>query len=421
MRILYVCQYFPPEMGAPSARVHELAREWVRSGHEVTVLTAFAHHPTGLKASGDRWKLTRRETLDGVDVLRTYVYATPNKGTFRRMLSYASFMLSAMSIGWLRVKRPDVVIASSPQLLCGAAGWFLSRVLRAPLIFEVRDLWPESLLAVEIMKDNFLIACLRRLARFLYQNCASIVTVGQGYKRNISSLYGIAPEKISIIPNGIDPALFDAKADGRQLRARKKWDDRFVVMYVGTHGMAHALENVLEAARLLSPDSRFLFVFVGEGAEKSSLEQRAAQWQLRNVEFIGQQPKQAIPEYYAACHVGIVSLRNTPLFQEVLPSKLFEYLAMERPVVLTLGGEAQSIIEESGAGVYVAPENPTSLAEALRTLAADPAKLQAMGVRGRQYVLRNFDRRVLAQDYLKLMATLCGAATTTLQPAADRA
>src|ERR1043165_2392626 len=172
-------------MGAPSARVHELARAWVQRGHEVTVLTAFAHHPTGIKAPEDRRVLTRRETVDGIDVLRTYVYATPNKGIVKRMISYASFMLSAATIGRWQLDRPDVVIATSPQLLCAAAGYTLARTLRAPFVFEVRDLWPESILAVEAMKDNLVIRGLKGLARFLYRHCDQIVTVGEGYSRGI--------------------------------------------------------------------------------------------------------------------------------------------------------------------------------------------------------------------------------------------
>lgn len=376
MRILYVSQYFPPEMGAPSARVHELSREWVRKGHEVTVLTAFPHHPTGIKRPGDRRVLERRERVDGIDVLRTYVYAVPNQGIARRMVSYGSFMLSAVALGQLRLSRPDVVIATSPQLLCGAAGYGLSRAFGAPFVFEVRDLWPESILAVEAMKENAVIRGLKSLARFLYRNCVRIVTVGDGYARSIQDLYGIDPGKMSVVPNGIDTSLFVPGPRDNEIRRELQWGDRFVLLYLGTHGMAHALDRVLEAARRLQNEPRYLFAFVGEGAEKETLKRRASEWGLKNVQFIDQQTKDRVPLYYSACDLGLVTLRDAPLFQEVLPSKIFEYLGMERPILLSVGGEARRLVEASGGGEYVPPQDVEAMVSAIRRLSTDRAKLE---------------------------------------------
>lgn len=407
MRILYVSQYFPPEMGAPSARVHELSREWVRAGHQVTVLTAFAHHPIGIKAPQDRWRLTRREAHDGIDVVRTYVYATANKGTVRRMLSYASFMASAMTIGWVRVRRPDVVIATSPQLLCGLAGYVLARVMRVPFVFEVRDLWPESMLAVDAMKENFIIRTLRRISQFLYRHSDRIVTVGEGYRREIYKRYNVCENQISVIPNGVDTGLFMPVEDDKELRREFGWEGRFVVLYLGTHGMAHGLQHVLETARLLTAEKNVLFAFVGEGAEKERLKALAGELHLLNVQFIDQQEKAKVPRFYAACDLGLVSLRNSPLFQEVLPSKIFEYLGMGRPVLLTVGGEARKLIEDAGAGEFVEPENPALLADAIKRLAGDRDSLKKMGSRGREYVVKFYDRNEMAARYLELLRPLC--------------
>jgi glycosyltransferase involved in cell wall biosynthesis len=404
VRILYVSQYFPPEMGAPAARVHELSREWARLGHDVTVLTAFAHHPTGVKAPRDRAVLTRRERVDGVEVVRTYVWAAANKGTARRMLSYASFLASAALIGPWRVRRPDVVVATSPQLLCGLAGYLLARCLRAPFVFEVRDLWPESILAVEALRDGPFIRALKGLARFLYTRCDRIVTVGEGYRAGIVLRYAIPEGKIDVVPNGIDTGLFVPQSRVGAVRRELGWGDRFVVMYVGTHGMAHGLGDVLEAARLLRDEPRLLFVFVGEGAEKEALRRTAAAQRLDNVQFIDQQPKARVPLFYAACDLGLVTLRDTPLFQEVLPSKLFEYLGMERPVLLTVGGEARRVVEEAGGGEFVAPGDAAALAEAVRRLAGAPERLAEMGRRGRAFVLAHYDRAALAGRYLDLLA-----------------
>jgi glycosyltransferase involved in cell wall biosynthesis len=406
VRILYLSQYFPPEMGAPAARVYELAREWVRRGHAVTVLTAFAHHPTGVKAPADRGVITRRESVDGIDVVRTYVYAAANKGTAKRMASYASFMLSAAVIGPWRVRRPDVVIGTSPQLLCGVAGYALARVLRVPFVFEVRDLWPESILAVEAMREGWFVRALKGVARFLYTHAARIVTVGDGYRRGIHTRYGIPVENMDVIRNGIDTSLFVPGPRDNAVRSEYGWGDRFVAMYVGTHGMAHGLASVLEAARALADDPNLLFVFVGEGAEKDALKRQAADWGLSNVQFIDQQPKARVPLFYAACDLGLVTLRDTPLFQEVLPSKIFEYLGMERPIVLAVGGEARKVVEAAGAGEYVPPGDAAALAAAVRRLAADRAQLAAMGRAGRAYVLEHFDRGRLADDYLDVLARI---------------
>jgi colanic acid biosynthesis glycosyl transferase WcaI len=416
MRILYVSQYFPPEMGAPAARVHELSREWVRAGHEVTVLTAFAHHPTGVKAPRDRGVLTRRESVDGIDVVRTYVHAAPNRGTARRMLSYASFLLSATTVGRLRVRRPDVVIATSPQLLCGLAGCILARTLGAPFVFEVRDLWPESILAVEAMRDGLFIRALKALARFLYVHCDHIVTVGEGYSRGIRERYGISEDKMTAVRNGIDTSLFVPLPRDNAVRRVYGWGDRFVLLYLGTHGMAHGLHQVLEAARALREDKGKLFVFVGEGAEKDELKRTAGAWRLGNVQFIDQQPKARVPLFYAACDLGLVTLRDTTLFQEVLPSKLFEYLGMERPVLLGVGGEARKVVEAGRAGEYVPPGDVPALVDAIRRLAGRPEQLAEMGRTGRRYVLAHCDRRALAGLYLGVLSEVCRAAAA--RPAA---
>lgn len=403
MRILYVSQYFPPEAGAPSARVHELARAWVGAGHEVTVLTAFPHHPTGIKAKGDRGVLTRRETIDGIDVIRTYVYAAPNQGTSRRMLSYASFMASSAVIGPLRAKRPDVVIATSPQLLCGAAGWAVARALRAPFVFEVRDLWPETILAIDALPDSFVVKRLRGLSRFLYEHCEQLVTVGEGYKRKIVELYGVAPERIEVVHNGIDTGTFVPGERDNEVRRDYGWGDRFVALYLGTHGMCHGLDRVLESAAALRDRSDILLAFVGEGAEKGALKAQAERLGLRNVQFIDQQPKTRVPLFYAACDIGLVTLRNTDLFQEVLPSKIFEYLGMERPVLVSVDGEARRLVEASGGGRFVPPENVPAMTSAIVRAERERAEMAASGRRARGYVIEHFDRNRLAARYLGIL------------------
>ncbi|HSR67774.1 MAG TPA: glycosyltransferase family 4 protein [Acidobacteriota bacterium] len=406
MRILYVSQYFPPEMGAPAARVFELAREWRKAGAQVTVLTGFAHHPLGVKAPEDRWRMTRRERVEEIDVVRSYIYAAPNRGVGRRMLSYFSFLMSAVPLGLARCRKPDVVIATSPQLLCACAGYTLARLWRRPFVFEVRDLWPESILAVKAMSDNTIVRSLKRLAHHLYRHCDCIVTVGEGYQKEIHRRYGINLDKMRLVPNGIDPELFHPGPKDNEIRRKFGWGDRFVLLYLGTLGMAHGLHCVLEAAAYLQDDPDKLFVLVGEGAEKEDLKRMADRMKLSNVQFIDQQPKALVPRFYAACDVGLVTLRDTPLFQNVLPSKIFEYLAMERPLLLSVGGQARQLVESSGGGLYVQPDDPIALARAIRKLESRQAELERMGRRGRDFVLAHYNRRDQARGYLELLRDL---------------
>jgi glycosyltransferase involved in cell wall biosynthesis len=410
MHIVYVSQYFPPEMGAPAARVYELSRAWVKQGHKVSVVTGFAHHPTGVKAPEDQYQIFRRETIDGVEVVRSYVFATANRGIGKRMVSYAIFMVAATLIGGIHVHSPHVVIATSPQLLCGLAGYFLAKRFRVPFVLEVRDLWPESILAVDAMRENAIVRGLRRVAQFLYTKAALIVTVGNGYKKQIHERYGISLERMYVVPNGIDGDLFVPGPRQNEIRLRYGWADRFVVLYVGTHGMAHALHVVLDAAEQLQSNPDILFVFVGEGAEKDNLEKLARDKGLSNIQFIDQQPRSRVPEFYSACDVGLVTLRDTRLFQSVLPSKIFEYLAMARPVLLSVDGEARALVEEAGAGWYVAPEDSWALREAILKAVQDRQALEQMGNRGHDYVMRYYDRTDLANKYLKLLFMIAGHA-----------
>ncbi|MDZ7816379.1 MAG: glycosyltransferase family 4 protein [Planctomycetota bacterium] len=403
MRILYVSQYYPPEVCAPAVRVSELAKNWAGAGHDVTVLTGFAHHPHGRKKREDRYVLTRREQDGEVEVIRSYVWASANEGTLKRMISYASFCLSSSLIGTLRCKRPDVVIATSPQLLCGLSGYLLSKLLRCRFVFEVRDLWPESILAVSAMKENFVVRRLKGLASFLYRKSDRIVTVGNGYRNGIVDSYGIPKDKIDVVPNGIDTEKFSGAFNREGIRKDLGWQGKFVVLYIGTHGMAHALDKVLLSAKELAGKRDIHFAFVGDGAERKNLERQASELGLDNVQFFGMMPREEVPNIYAACDAGIVSLRKTELFQHVLPSKIFEFLAMGKPIVLSVDGEARRIAEASGAGFFVEPEDYKAMARKIQQLHDRRDSLNAIGEKGRKYVLANFDRSALAHDYLHIL------------------
>jgi len=410
MRVLYVSQYFPPEMGAPAARVHELSRAWVERGHEITVLTAFPHHPTGIIADGYKGRRFMRETIDGIDVVRTWVYATPNKGFAKRTLSYVSFMCSAVALGLpaLRHKRFDAVIATSPQFFVAIAGWALAKAFRKPFVFEVRDLWPASIEAVGAVKNKRILRALERIEMALYRQARLIVAVADSTVAILSGR-GVPPEKIAVVKNGVDLMKFLPGADSGEVRREYGLEGRFVCSYIGTIGMAHALEIILDAAELTRSDSGIAYLIVGEGARRYELESAARERSLSNVIFAGQQPRERVREFLAASDAVLVHLKKTALFEAVIPSKIFETMAAARPIIMGVGGEAGQLVRDAEAGIPIEPENAAELVAAIEKLKADPQSAEAMGLRGRAFVEKHFDRNALAEKYLNLLAALMPA------------
>lgn len=402
MRIAYLSQYYPPEPGAPAARVSELARAWVRAGHEVTVLSGLPHHPTGIVPPRYRRRPLVVEDDEGVRVVRTWLYASPNAGVVRRSATYASYLLSASALGQLALRRPDVVVATSPQFLVGVAGRVVSALRGVPFVFEVRDLWPESIVAVGALSAQHpVIRGLELLERGLYRSARAIVVVSPAFKR-ILVARGVPAGKLHVVTNGVDLARFRPRGRDTALRQRLGLGDAPVVAYVGTHGMAHGLDTLLEAAKRLE-DGPAQFLFVGEGAERGRLEARARELGLTRIRFLGSLPRDEIPEVYATADVCVVPLRKSELFKTVLPSKIFEILAMQRPLVLSVDGEARRLVERSGGGVFTPPEDAAAMAQALRELTADPGRAAELGRRGRAFVEAEFDRERLALDYLDVL------------------
>jgi glycosyltransferase involved in cell wall biosynthesis len=400
MRILYLSQYFPPEMGAPAARVHELSREWAALGHDVTVLTGFPHHPTGVIPEAYRGQWLRREVVDGVRVLRAPIYAAANKGVLRRSLSYGSYALSASLLGPLLAERPDVLIATSPQFLTGLAGLWLSTALRVPFVFEVRDLWPRSIVEVgALAAGSPAVRALEALERLLYRRADHIVVVSPAFAPEIEK-HGIPRDRISVVTNGVDLGLFSPR-DKAQARRALRLPEGFVASYVGTHGMAHGLGTLLEAAARLKGRARFLLV--GEGAEKAALKDRAHAMGLDDVIFWDQRPRDEVAQVLAASDVCLVLLKGAPLFKTVIPSKLFEILGAGRPILTNVDGEARRLAEASGAGRFCPPDDAEALAAALDALARDPAELDRMGQRGRAWVAERYSRPALARQYLDVL------------------
>jgi len=409
MKILYISQYFPPEMGAPAARVAELSRHWVSLGHEVTVLTGFPNHPTGVVPAEYRSRFRRlvgHEQVDGVNVVRTWLLPFPNRKAHERMLNYSSFCISAASTG-LFLSRPDVVIASSPQLLVGLSGWWVAQWRRVPFVFEVRDLWPESLAAVGLGNaDSLLHKTLAKIAGFLYRSADRVVVVTAAFEEYLVEHWQMPREKVSMIENGVETLLFSPDG-GTTLRQELCAEGRFVVAYIGTMGMAHGLETVIAAAaQLQDTNPEIIFLVVGEGAEKERIVGLARGRALSNLRFIDQQPREKIPAYICASDVCLVPLKRTDVFKTVIPTKMLEFMSCARPVILGVDGQARAILEEARAGLVVEPENSGALANAIRFLNANRERSRELGQNGRDYIIRKFSRRQTAERYIGVLQRL---------------
>lgn len=401
LHILFLTHYFPPEVNAPASRTYEHAVRWVRAGHRVTVITCNPNCPTGVLFPGyrNRWR-PQREIMDGIEVVRVWTFLAPNAGRVRRIVNYLSYLFSAVLAG-LWQKRPDVIVATSPQFFCGWAGVILSWLRRRPFVLEIRDIWPESIETVGAIRFRPLLRFLQFLERRMYLAADQIVAVGEGYKRKVLEKVAI-PERISVIPNGVDLEKFRPQAADPELRARWHGQGKFVCAYVGTIGMAHGLDVVIEAAEMHRSQGRddVVFWLVGEGARKAELEAEAKRRGLEaRVVFTGRLPKEEMPKVLASVDACLVHLRKTELFETVIPSKIFEMMAMGKPIIMGVRGEALKIVEEAAAGLAMEPENPESLLDCVERLNSGSygvAKIdEVMG-----YLQEHFSRDTLAQRML---------------------
>ncbi len=398
MHILFLTDNFPPETNAPASRTHEHAKRWVLAGHRVTVVTGAPNFPSGRIHPGYRNELWRREEIDGIDVLRVWTYITANEGFIKRTLDYVSFMLSAV-VASLFLPRPDLIVATSPQFFTPCAALVISVLRWRPFVFELRDLWPDSIVAVGAMRESVAIRLLRKLEYFLYRRAARIVSVTNSFKRVLTG-NGIPPEKIAVVPNGVDLDAYQPGPKPAALVQRLGLDGKFVAAYVGTVGMAHGIVTLLDAARALKSRPDIAFVVVGTGAQQAELAEVARREGLDNVVFVGAVSKVEVRDYWRLCDVAVVLLRDTPLFRHVIPSKMFEAMGMERAIVLGVKGESEEILLESGAGITIPPEDAAALARAVATLADEPERCSALGKKGRVFAAERFSRETLASRML---------------------
>jgi putative colanic acid biosynthesis glycosyltransferase WcaI len=404
MRILFISDNFPPEVNAPASRTYEHAKRWVADGADVTVITCAPNFPKGELHDGykNRWRSV--EDVDGIRVVRVKSYITGNEGFSRRILDYMSFMVSAVFFG-LFEKRPDVIVGTSPQFFAAVAAWKLSVLKWRPFVFELRDLWPASIVTVGAMKKGFTIRMLEKLELFLYRRAAAIISVTESFRDDLETR-GIDRSKIHVVRNGVDLSRYRPQPVSAEMAKELDVEDKFVVAYLGTHGLAHALGSVLLAAEKLQSDPNIVFLFVGDGAQKAQLLESAKEMNLPNVRFHDSVAKEHMPDIWSVCDVALVHLKDDPVFSTVIPSKIFEAFGMGKPVLIVQPkGEAAELVESVGAGRWVPPENPEALAEAVVDWNSDSSMADEFA-RCSESAAKDNSRDRLAAEMLSILESL---------------
>jgi len=401
LRILFLTHYFYPEGNAPASRVYDLCKRWVKEGHEVQVITCAPNIPNGIVYDGYRNHIAQTENIDGIKTTRVWTYITANKGTIKRVLNYLSYMISSM-LAVLFVKKPDLIIATSPQFFCGWAGVISSRLRRIPFILEIRDIWPESIVAVGAIHNRWLLYLFEWLEKKMYAESQHIVTVGEGYKQKLIEK-GVQAKDVTVITNGVDRDSFHPCEADKKIRQRYNLDGHFTCGYVGTIGMACGLDVVIKAAKILKDKKRndVRFILVGDGAVKEQLQEQTANEGLEDIIiFTGRQDKKMIRSFLSTIDSCLVHLRKKELFKTVLPSKIFEAAAMAKPIILGVEGCAADLVNSARAGICIKPESAEQLVVAIERLSDDRELCREFGQAGHKYVMKHYDRDNLARKYM---------------------
>jgi colanic acid biosynthesis glycosyl transferase WcaI len=397
LHFLIVTQYYPPEIGAPQVRLRALAKALKDMGHEVEVVTALPNYPTGKVFPQYRGRLYCRETIDGIVVQRTWIYAAKGAGT-RRMLNYLSFALSSFwALG--TCKRPDFLFVESPPIFLSIPGYIMSRFWRTKMIFNVADLWPDSARELGLIENPWLLRMGGYLEKWSYNKSSKINAATQGIRQNLLAK-GVPKSKILFLPNGVDIKLFKPQKADEKLSHNLKIDGKKVIIYAGNHGYVHGLDIILESAELLSNRPDIVFLLIGDGSEKRRLQELARARSLENVKFMDPAPPEFVARLYTMALAGLSTLLNLPLSEGVRPSKIFPPMASGVPVIYSGSGEGANLVQEAQAGIIIPPENPQAMAEGIKALADDPELARTLGENGRRYAEENFSWPTLIDNWL---------------------
>ncbi|MDQ2887829.1 MAG: sugar transferase [Chloroflexota bacterium] len=413
--ILFVTLYYPPEKAAPAVRISETTARLVAQGYEVTVLTTVPNYPTGIVPPAYRGQIVGEEWHQGVHVVRVWSYTSPNRGFLRRILAQLSFGCLAPLLGWNKVGRPDVIIVESPPLFNAIGGRILSYFKQSPFIFIVSDLWPESAVQLGMLRNRILIRLAEWLEWSTYQRASLIWAVTEGIRTTIIKR-GLSAKKVFLLTNGVDTDKF-RPLPRAQARSDFGWENKFTALYAGTHGLAHGLTTLLDAAERLDARPDIQIVLAGDGATKKDLVAEAQRRCLTNVHFLEPLPHERVPQLLAAADVCLIPLKKLPLFEGALPSKMYEAMACARPIVLSVAGEASRLAErDAGAAIAVEPENADALAAAILHLYEHPEHAELLMQRGRAFVEKRFDRNQLVaklDEHIKNLLNQRGHAKRT--------
>ena len=396
MKLLFLTDNFPPEFNAPATRTYEHCKEWVKAGVEVTVITCAPNFPEGKVFEGYKNKWSQTEMVDGIKVIRVWTYISANKGFLKRIIDFLSFMIMSFWAG-LFIKT-DLIVATSPQFFTAVSGRWLSFWKRKRWVMEVRDIWPESISAVGAMDRNLIIRFFEFLELQMYKSAWKIITVTDSFKEQLIHERGIDAGKIEVVKNGINTNMFKPIPKNHVLLKELELQDKFIIGYIGTHGMAHKLDFILDCANQIE-NEKIHFLFLGTGAEKENLLKQKKNLRLKNVTMLPPVDKKMVKEYISTLDVGLVNLKKSNTFKSVLPSKIFELAGMHKPILLGVEGEARNLVEEYCIGTAYEPENEKDFLEKLNNIVGN----YQVDTFNFEAILKDFDRKTLALKMLSFL------------------
>lgn len=403
MKILILTQYFPPEVGAPQNRLFELAIRLQQKGAEITVLTAMPNYPQMIIHREYRGMFYAFEEMNGLKIHRAWIYVTKSKSIFKRLLNYFSFVITSFIIGLFKTRKYDYILCESPPLFLGITAYALKVIKRSKLIFNVSDLWPESAEKLGLVTNKYFLKMAVVLEEFLYYHSAIITGQTQGIVSNISTRF--PQKKIFWLPNGVNLSYYNSDEVKRDWRKDNHFNiDDFILLYAGIIGHAQGLEVIIKCAEIVKKQTNIKFVILGSGPEKEKLINLKSELDTQNVLFFDAVGKSAMPEVIEASDVAIIPLKRLDLFKGAIPSKIFENLAMKKPILLGVEGEAKTLfIDEGNCGLDFIPEDAEDLAKKIMVLFQNRSQLNTLGENGFKYVQKNFTRDKIATEFWKYL------------------